>query len=236
MWPCASSIGTVSVNVSLPPRRITSVTGSSCARILGVLRDAAVVAELLLDRGLAPQVADHQLQAGHDERRLAGAAEQALELERRVLGEDLAVRPELDPGAGAPLPTRLPLRVRPDFCGERRLGAVTLEDAGHAAVEAQPLLAGERSTSMSIRAESALTTESADAVQATGGDVRTAAELAAGVQLGRHDLDTGQPGLGLLVGGDAAPVVVHLDRVVGVQRHLDPLRVSRPAPRRRRCR
>ena len=64
----------------------------------------------------------------------------------------------------------------------------------------------------------------ADAVQAAGGDVRAAAELAAGVQLGRHHLDAGQPGLGLLVGRDAAAVVVDLDGVVGVQGDLDPVR------------
>ena len=63
-------------------------------------------------------------------------------------------------------------------------------------------------------------------MQTTRGDVRAAAELAAGVQLGRDDLDTGQPGLGLLVGGDAAAVVVDLDRVVGMQRDLDPLGVA----------
>ena len=49
---------------------------------LGELRDAAVVAELLLDRLVAAQVADHQLEAGHDERRLPGPAEQPVELER----------------------------------------------------------------------------------------------------------------------------------------------------------
>ena len=84
-----------------------------------------------------------------------------------------------------------------------------------------PCWDGVRSTSMSIRADSALTTESADAVQAAGGDVRAAAELAAGVQLGGDHLDAGQPGLGLLVGRDAAAVVVHLGRAVGVQGDLD---------------
>ena len=49
---------------------------------LGELRDAAVVAELLLHRLVAAQVADHQLEARDDERRLAGAADQALQLER----------------------------------------------------------------------------------------------------------------------------------------------------------
>ena len=69
-----------------------------------------------------------------------------------------------------------------------------------------------------------MTTESADAVQAAGGDVRAAAELAAGVQLGDDHLDAGQAGLGLLVDGDAAAVVVDLGRAVGVQGHLDAVR------------
>src|SRR5699024_862997 len=60
-----------------------------------------------------------------------------------------------------------------------------------------------------------------DAVQAAGGDVRAAAELAAGVQLGGDHLDARKAGAGLLVGRDAAAVVVDLDRVVGVQRDLD---------------
>ena len=64
----------------------------------------------------------------------------------------------------------------------------------------------------------------ADAVQPAGGDVRAAAELAAGVQLGEDHLDAGQAGLGLLVDRDAAAVVVHLDGAVGVQGDLDAVR------------
>jgi hypothetical protein len=58
-------------------------------------------------------------------------------------------------------------------------------------------------------------------VEAAGGDVGAAAELAAGVQLGGDHLDTGQPGLGLLVRRDAATVVVDLGGAVGVEGHLD---------------
>ena len=136
-----------------------------------------------------------------------------------------------------PFVTRPPLRVSPDCGGERRAGALAGEDAGHAALEATcPAGDGDRSTSTSSRADSALTTESADAVQTAGGDVRAAAELAAGVQLGEDHLDAGQAGLGLLVDRDAAAVVVDLDRVVGVQGDLDRGARRRPAPRRRRCR
>ena len=61
-------------------------------------------------------------------------------------------------------------------------------------------------------------------MQAAGRDVRAAAELAAGVQLRGDDLDTGQAGARLLVGGDSATVVVDLDRAVGVEQHLDTVR------------
>ena len=59
-----------------------------------------------------------------------------------------------------PFATRLPLRVRPDCGVNAAPGPVAVEDAGHTALEGQALLAtGERSTSMSIRADSALTTD-----------------------------------------------------------------------------
>ena len=48
-------------------------------------------------------------------------------------------------------------------------------------------------------------------MQAAGGGVGAAAELAAGVQLGDDDLDAGEPGLGLDVDRDAAAVVADLD-------------------------
>ena len=83
-----------------------------------------------------------------------------------------------------------------------------------------------RSTSTSSRADSALTTRGADAVQAAGRGVGAAAELAAGVQLGHDDLDAGQAGLRLDVDRDAAAVVAHLDRAVGVQDHVDAVAVA----------
>src|SRR5690606_32520526 len=66
----------------------------------------------------------------------------------------------------------------------------------------------------------------ADPVQSTGGLVAGAAEPAASVQLGQHQLDAGEPGPGVDVGRDAPAVVVDLDRAVGVQGDLDPGRVS----------
>ena len=59
----------------------------------------------------------------------------------------------------------------------------------------------------------------ADAVQAAGDLVATAvAELAAGVQDGEHDLDSGSTLLGHDRHRDAAAVVGHGDPVVGVDR------------------
>ena len=51
--------------------------------VVGELGDAALVEELLLDQLGAAEVADHQLEARDDVRRLPGAAEQALELDGR---------------------------------------------------------------------------------------------------------------------------------------------------------
>ena len=51
-------------------------------------------------------------------------------------------------------------------------------------------------------------------MQAAGGRVGAAAELAAGVEFGEDYLDAGQPGLGLDVHRHAAAVVVDLHRVV----------------------
>ena len=120
-----------------------------------------------------------------------------------------------------PLATRLPLRVRPDWGVNDAVGPVAGEDAGDAALEGQALL-GRRAVDVDVHPRRQRVDDGeADTVQAAGGDVRAATELAARVQLGGDDLDAGQPGLGLLVGRDAPPVVVHLDRIVGVQGDLD---------------
>src|SRR5690606_21018817 len=66
----------------------------------------------------------------------------------------------------------------------------------------------------------------ADAVQTTGCRIRSAAELAAGVELREDDLDTAEARLRLDVDRDAARVVAHLDRLVGVQGDLDVRAVS----------
>ena len=78
----------------------------------------------------------------------------------------------------------------------------------------------------------------ADAVQAARHLVAVLVELAAGVKLGHHDL--GGRALELVVvlevDRDAAAVVDDGHRIVGVDDDLDVVAVSRPAPRRSRCR
>ena len=104
------------------------------------------------------------------------------------------------------------------------VGPSRVEDARRAAAEAHAL-GGRRPLDVDVHPRrQRVDDRQADAVQTARGDVRAATELAAGVQLGRHHLDAGQPGLGLLVGGDAAAVVVDLGRPVGVQGHLHGVR------------
>jgi hypothetical protein len=68
----------------------------------------------------------------------------------------------------------------------------------------------------------------ADAVQAAGGLVGLARELAARVERAEDDLERGLVGeLRVRVDGDAAPVVADRDGVVGVQLHLDAGGVAR---------
>jgi hypothetical protein len=61
----------------------------------------------------------------------------------------------------------------------------------------------------------------ADAVQTAGHLVAAAAELAAGMQLGEHELDRADALGRVDVGGDAAPVVAHPHAAVGLQRDVD---------------
>ena len=66
----------------------------------------------------------------------------------------------------------------------------------------------------------------ADAVQATRGAVGAAAELAAGVQFGEHDLERRHLLLGVAVDRNAAAVVGDLDRAVAVEGDLDAVGVA----------
>ena len=236
MCPLSSSSGTVSVNVSLPWSRSTDGDRLVVGQELGELGDAAVVAELLLDRVGTAQVADHELEPGHDERRLAGAGDQLVVDELGVLGEDLPVRPEPDPGAGLALRDPLALagqaRLRLEL---RRVGTVVREDAGNPRWNDMPCWDGDRSTSTSSRDESALTTEAPTPCRPPVATYEPPPNLPPACSLVKTTSTPGRP-VGLLVDRDAAPVVVDLGRVVGVQGDLDPGRGVRRAPRRRRCR
>ena len=113
-------------------------------------------------------------------------------------------------------------RVRGRALGARAVG----EDAGLAAAEAHRVgLAAAVDLDVEPRGER-VDHRGADAVQAAGGGVGAAAELAAGVQLGEDHLDAGQPGARLDVDRDAAAVVAHLDRAVAVQDDLDAVAVA----------
>ena len=123
--------------------------------------------------------------------------------------EDVGVGPVGDGGAGAV--GLLHHLQRPD---------------GHAVVEGHPegvaLLAHADVEPGRQRVDD----RGADTVQATGHLVATAAELAAGVQLGEHELD-GADALGRVhVGGDAAPVVLDPDRAVLHQGDVDGVGVA----------
>ena len=101
----------------------------------------------------------HQLEAGHDERRLPGPRDQLVVDERRVLGEDLPVRPEPDAGAGdALLDPACPCAAR-TAARTPRSGPSPANTPGNPRWNDIRWVAGERSTSTSSRAESALTTE-----------------------------------------------------------------------------
>ena len=119
---------------------------------------------------------------------------------------------------------RVPLvRSRPSRPRFASLGAALLADVAHGAAalvllhpalplaqDLDPHVAGER-----------VDHAHADAVQAAGDLVAAAAELAAGVQHGVHDLERALA-RGVLADRDAAAVIDHLDRAVGVDRHVDP--------------
>ena len=104
--------------------------------------------------------------------------------------------------------------------GELRVGPVAGELAGDAARLKLITCGVPVAVDLDVEAHGqGVDHRGADAVQAAGGGVGAAAELAARVQPGHHQLDAGQPGLGLDVDRDAAAVVADLDRAVGVQDH-----------------
>ncbi len=169
-------------------------------------RGAALVEELLaLDVGVAV-VGQHHLGAGVEERQLAQPV-----LDRGVV--------ELDHGEGG------------GRRQERHLGAALAVLARaddlerghrHAVVELDLMLLALAPDAALERRRQRIDDRHADAVQAARNLVGVLVELAAGVQLGEHDL--GGRALGIVVvvlldaGRDAAAIVAHRARAVGVQR------------------
>ena len=63
-------------------------------------------------------------------------------------------------------------------------------------------------------------------MKSAGGGIGSAAELAAGMELGEHDLDPGQARLRLDIHRNPAGAVAHFDTVIGVQHHGDLIAMS----------
>ena len=175
--------------------------------------------ENLLARLGAALVDDPDGQPGHQVCRLAGSLDQGLQAPLGVADEHLRVRPEPDPGPGDLL--RHPADLGQALALlEGRRGAGPGELPGHPPAEAGgPLVA----LALHVHVEAhrqCVHHGRPDAVQPARGGVGAAAELAARVQPGHHQLDAGQAGLRLHVDGNAAPVVAHLRGPVGVQHHV----------------
>ena len=139
MWPLSSSSGTVSTNVSLPWRRITSVTGSSWARNS---TNSAMPPSWrnFSSTGVSPRRSRITSSSpGTMNEVWRARPSRPSSSKRGVLGEDLPVGPEPDAGAGPVLrdPAALAGQTRPR--GEAGSRAVAVEDAGHPAAEAHPL-------------------------------------------------------------------------------------------------
>ena len=205
--------------VQAPDVRDTGVGGEE----LDELGDTAVVVEYFLVRPHFPRrarelalITEGDFQAGNQEGGLPRARRQFLVGKAGVRGEDLGIRPVTDARAGHAalgFADHVEDRVL-DERGERGGGAgpaVVIEAAGFAAAERHLVrLAAPVNLGVETGRER-VDDGGADAVQAAGGGVGTAAELAARVQFGEDHLDAGEPGFGFDVDGNAAAVVVDLD-------------------------
>ena len=179
---------------------------------LGELVDAALVVERLLVVAFALIVPEVDLHALVEERELAQAAAEDLPLER-VAAEDGVV------GEERHLRARLVAAFADDgerlrHVAARELDVVDLAVALH--LHLHPV--GKR-----------VHAAHAHAVQSARHLVVRAVELAARVQDREHHLDRGTVLRGMHVHGDAAPVVRHGERAVGIDLHVD----ERAVPRER---
>src|SRR5690606_37088419 len=143
-------------------------------------------------RLLTPAVAQHQRQPGHQERRLAQPDVDLVDRDLRLRQEDLPVGPPADPGAGGLL-RRLTAVAHTGLLTELRGRPLAVEVPGDAAAETD-LVDAAVPVDLDVQpGGQGVDDRGADAVQATGGRVRSAAELAAGVQLRVDELDSGEP-------------------------------------------
>ena len=155
-------------------------------------------------------VVQHDLEALVEERHLAEAVRQSVEIVHGGLGEDLRVGPERHGRAVAAL-----------------RGANFAQLLGRlAVVEADEVLLALLAHLHFHAGRQRVHDGDAHAVQAAGHLVALAAELAACVQDGEHHLDGGDLLFRVLVDRDTAPVVVDRDRVVLMDPHLDLVAVS----------
>ncbi len=212
--------GLVEVADALQPHDVAD--GLVAGQELGELGDAAVEAELLLGGLLAPAVAHRDREPGDQEGGLPRADVDLVERDLGLAQEDLAVDPPAHARAGDLLGEGAAV-AQAGLLLELGGGAVALEDAGHAATEAH-LVDAPAKVDLDVEpGGQGVDHGGADAVQAAGGAVGPATELAAGVELGEDELDAHEAALGLDVDGDAAAVVTDLDGPVGEQLDLDAL-------------
>ena len=167
-------------------------------------RDAALVEQLHLTRLHMAPVAQPDAHAGIEERQLAEAVLQPVEIELHV-GEGAQRRLEGDLRAGL-------------VAGRAGLGQVGL---GLAMLEAHAVFAARPPDHQLQPFRQGVDHRHAHPVQAAGDLVAVLVELPAGVQLGHDHLGGRHAFLLVDVGGDAAAVVEHGHRAVRVQGHLD---------------
>ena len=119
-----------------------------------------------------------------------------------------------------PFRTRPP-RCRPDWGVKARPGPRVAKTPGTPRWNDIPWVAGERSTSTSRRAESALTTDEPTPCRPPVATYEPPPNLPPACSLVKTTSTPGEARLGLLVDRDAATVVVHLRGAVRVQGHVD---------------
>ena len=186
--------------------RVRMQRGLAPVQVSHELGDAALEMKLLR-LPLVAVVGKHDLQPGVEKRHFAQAIRKNLVLERGG-GEDIRIRAERDTGPGLARPARA-------VQAALRLAArILLFPREPVPPDLHLQLFGQR-----------VHATHADSVQAAGHLVAVGIELAAGMQLGHHDLGRRDALGGVLVHRDAATVILDRDRVVDVDRDVDSVAV-----------